>query len=112
MQNSSIIQDTVRSLSYEDKVYLSLLNHENMTDEEIIGAIISVYDHIKTMQGVISGGFKYEDAPTPKENNQALMIDDFNQKGQAFLHLVNGSKELLKIFVDSYLARESASRQQ
>ena len=49
MQNSNIIQDAVRSLSYEDKVYLSLLNHENMTDDEIIGAIISVYDHIKTM---------------------------------------------------------------
>lgn len=112
MQNSNIIQDAVRSISYEDKVYLSLSNHENMTDDEIIGAIISVYDHIKVMQGVISGGFQYEDAPTPNEHTQGLMIDDFNHKGEAFLHLVNGSKEVFQIFVDAYLARESTSRQQ
>ena len=38
-QGFTVMQDAVRSLSYEDKVYLSLENYEEMTDEELLKTI-------------------------------------------------------------------------
>lgn len=108
MQDYTAIQDAVRSLSYVDKVYLSLVNFEDMTDEEIINTLITTYDHVKTMAGVISGGFKFSDAPTPNEKTQGLMIDDFNQKGSALVNLVYKSNDIFNTFITSY--REKSSK--
>lgn len=110
-QNYSVIQDAVRSLSYVDKVYLSLVNFEDMTDDEIISTVITIYDHVKTMSKVISGGFKFSDAPTPNEQTQGLMIDDFNQKGTALVNLVYKSNEFLNAFVKANLLRESSNKE-
>ncbi len=111
MQEYTLIQEAVRSLSYADKVYLSLINFEEMTDDEIINTAITIYDHVKTMSSVISGGFKFSDAPTPNEHTQSLMIDDFNQKGMALVNFINKSDIVLNTFVKSYLLRESSSRE-
>lgn len=104
VQNYTVIQEAVRSLAVEDRVYLMLIDYEDMTDNEIIERTITIYNHIKTMSDVINRGFKFSDAPTPNEYNQSLMKDDFSQKSAALVHLIEKSKDVqqtLAIYIKS-----------
>lgn len=103
MNNLTEIQMALSKSSDIDKGTLFLWGYENMSDAQIISHLATYKNHLMIMDGVIEGGFKFTDAPTPKPHIQAIMIKDFNEKSQAMANILGKSKSLENAVIEAVM---------